>query len=289
MVYSLLVIIIIALCVKIYLMKKSAREISKELADRLKTDTNTLIDISSRDKDMAKLASGINSRLSELRRKELKYENGDREIKEAITNISHDIRTPLTAICGYLELLRDEEKSPEAGRYLSLIENRTDALKQLTEELFRYSLIMSDTKVSVPERVDLNAALEESIAGFYAALTGKNISPTVKMPEEHIFRTLDKESLSRIFGNILNNALKYSDGDLEIVLHDSGEIVFSNRASSLDEIAVGKLFNRFFTVESGQNSTGLGLSISKTLTEEMGGDIFAHYSGGVLSIHVVFN
>lgn len=289
MVYSLLVIIIIALCVKIYLMKKSAREISKEFADRLKTDTNTLIDISSRDKDMANLASGINSRLSELRRKELKYENGDREIKEAITNISHDIRTPLTAICGYLELLRDEEKSPEAGRYLSLIENRTDALKQLTEELFRYSLIMSDTKVSVPERVDLNAALEESIAGFYAALTGKNITPAVKMPEEHIFRTLDKESLSRIFGNILNNALKYSDGDLEIVLHDSGEIVFSNRASSLDEIAAGKLFNRFFTVESGQNSTGLGLSISKTLTEEMGGDIFAHYSGGVLSIHVVFN
>lgn len=289
MVYSLLGIIIIALCVKIYLMKKSAREISKEFADRLQTDTNTLIDISSRDKDMAKLASGINSRLSELRRKELKYENGDREIKEAITNISHDIRTPLTAICGYLELLRDEEKSPEAGRYLSLIENRTDALKQLTEELFRYSLIMSDTKVSVPERVDLNAALEESIAGFYAALTGKNLTPTVKMPEEHIFRTLDKESLSRIFGNILNNALKYSDGDLEIVLHDSGEIVFSNRASSLDEIAAGKLFNRFFTVESGQNSTGLGLSISKTLTEEMGGDIFAHYSGGILSIHVVFN
>lgn len=289
MVYSLLGIIIIALCVKIYLMKKSAREISKEFADRLQTDTNTLIDISSRDKDMAKLASGINSRLSELRRKELKYENGDREIREAITNISHDIRTPLTAICGYLELLRDEEKSPETGRYLSLIENRTDALKQLTEELFRYSLIMSDTKVSVPERVDLNAALEESIAGFYAALTGKNITPTVKMPEEHIFRTLDKESLSRIFGNILNNALKYSDGDLEIVLHDSGEIVFSNRASSLDEIAAGKLFNRFFTVESGQNSTGLGLSISKTLTEEMGGDIFAHYSGGVLSIHVVFN
>lgn len=289
MVYSLLGIIIIALCVKIYLMKKSAREISKEFADRLQTDTNTLIDISSRDKDMAKLASGINSRLSELRRKELKYENGDREIKEAITNISHDIRTPLTAICGYLELLRDEEKSPEAERYLSLIENRTDALKQLTEELFRYSLIMSDTKVSVPERVDLNAALEESIAGFYAALTGKNITPTVKMPEKHIFRTLDKESLSRIFGNILNNALKYSDGDLEIVLHDSGEIVFSNRASSLDEIAAGKLFNRFFTVESGQNSTGLGLSISKTLTEEMGGDIFAHYSGGILSIHVVFN
>lgn len=289
MVYSLLGIIIIALCVKIYLMKKSAREISKEFADRLQTDTNTLIDISSRDKDMAKLASGINSRLSELRRKELKYENGDREIREAITNISHDIRTPLTAICGYLELLRDEEKSPEAGRYLSLIENRTDALKQLTEELFRYSLIMSDTKVSVPERVDLNAALEESIAGFYAALTGKNITPTVKMPEEHIFRTLDKESLSRIFGNILNNALKYSDGDLEIVLHDSGEIVFSNRASSLDEIAAGKLFNRFFTVESGQNSTGLGLSISKTLTEEMGGDLFAHYSGGILSIHVVFN
>jgi len=289
MVYSLLGIIIIALCVKIYLMKKSAREISKEFADRLQTDTNTLIDISSRDKDMAKLASGINSRLSELRRKELKYENGDREIKEAITNISHDIRTPLTAICGYLELLRDEEKSPEAGRYLSLIENRTDALKQLTEELFRYSLIMSDTKVSVPERVDLNAALEESIAGFYAALTGKNLTPTVKMPEKHIFRTLDKESLSRIFGNILNNALKYSDGDLEIVLHDSGEIVFSNRASSLDEIAAGKLFNRFFTVESGQNSTGLGLSISKTLTEEMGGDIFAHYSGGILSIHVVFN
>ena len=102
MFYGLLCIIIIALCVKIYLLKKSAREIASEFADRLKTDTNTLIYISSHDKDMRYLSDSINKQLKILRKEHLQYHQGNTELKNAITNISHDLRTPLTAIAGNL-------------------------------------------------------------------------------------------------------------------------------------------------------------------------------------------
>lgn len=103
--------------------------------------------------------------------------NGDRELKEAVTNISHDLRTPLTAICGYLDLLEREDKSEAATRYLSLIENRVQALKQLTEELFRYSVILSTANDMNLEAVNINGVLEESVAAFYVALTERGITP----------------------------------------------------------------------------------------------------------------
>ena len=131
MVYSLLGIIIIALCVKIYLMKKSAREISREFADRLQTDTNTLIGISSNDKDMRKLADSINRQLKILRREHLRYTQGDTELKNAITNISHDLRTPLTAICGYLDMMKKTNDRENIERYLTIMTERTEFMKQL--------------------------------------------------------------------------------------------------------------------------------------------------------------
>ena len=108
------------------------------------------------------------------------------------------------------------------------------------------------------------------------------------MSGKRIEKPLNRETLARIFSNILNNALKYSDGDLEITLHDDGEIVFSNTASELNEIQVGKLFDRFFTVEAARNSGGLGLAISKTLVEQMGGNISAKLIDHVLSIQIKF-
>ena len=191
------------------------------------------------------------------------------------------ISTPLTAICGYLDLMENEEKSESVTRYLEIIRNRTENLKQLTEELFRYSVILSTSGDMELEDVSLNGVLEESIAGFYGALTERNIIPVVKR--------LNKAGLSRIFSNILNNVLKYSDGDLEIVMTDEGKIVFSNTATALDEVQVGKLFDRFFTVESARNSTGLGLAIAKTMIEQMNGKISARYGEGKLNIDIYFD
>ncbi len=284
---AILVGVIFALLGKIHLMRKAILEIERSFEDRLAADTNTLIDISSRDPCLCTLASSINTQLRLLREQRHRYQNGDRELKEAVTNISHDLRTPLTAICGYLDLLGKEPLSENAARYLSLVENRTEAMKQLTEELFRYSVILSTQELEM-EPVCINSVLEESVAAFYAALTARGIQPRIQICESRVERELNREALGRVFSNILNNALKYSDGDLEIRLGGGGEIQFSNTASGLNEVQVGKLFDRFFTVEAARNSGGLGLAISKTLVEKMGGSITAGLNNGVLSIQIRF-
>lgn len=288
MVYGLLCIIILALCVKIYLMKKSAREIANEIADRLQTDTNTLIDISSRDKDMLYLADSINKQLRILRKEHLQYHQGNTELKNAITNISHDLRTPLTAICGYLDMMKKTDDRTRIDRYLSIITERTELMKQLTEELFRYSVILSNEGDETTEEVFVNQVLAESISSFYPALTNKGITPQIQMTDKRIMRTGNKFDLSRVFSNLLNNAVKYSDGDLNITLSDTGEITFSNTAKELSSVQVEQLFDRFYTVEVARNSTGLGLSIARTLVERMGGTITADYDDSRLTIKIIF-
>lgn len=285
---GVLMVVIFVLFLKLHLMRKSILEIMEAFQDRLAADTNTLIDVSSRDPYVCQLAAAINDQLRLLRRQRHKYLHGDRELKEAVTNISHDLRTPLTTICGYMDLLQKEEKSEKVVRYLSLIENRVESMKQLTDELFRYSVILSAGEM-VMEPVYVNGVLEESVAAFYGVLTSRNIHPKISITDKRIEKRLNREALSRVLGNILNNALKYSDGDLQIALQDDGTVIISNTASKLNDVQVGRLFDRFFTVEAARNSSGLGLAIAKNLVEQMGGSIAAAYHDGVLSITVQFN
>ncbi len=280
--------IIAALLVKIYILRKSAKEIENAFADRLITDTNTLIDISTGDRYMRSLVNAVNVQLRKLRAERHRFRQGDTELKNAVTNISHDLRTPLTAICGYLDLLEQEDKSETVERYLEIIRNRTEILAQLTEELFRYSVIISNEKDAVKEPVIINEILEESIAAFYSALNERGITPDIQMPQNKVIRALDRSSLARVFSNLLNNAIKYSDGDLDITLSETGEITFANTASALNKVQVGKLFDRFYTVEAARKSTGLGLAIARTLIEQMDGTITAEYENGRLSIRIFF-
>lgn len=285
---GIMALVSIALLVKIYFLKKAAKEIENAFADKLITDTNTLISISSRDKHMRSLANAINVQLRKLCEERHRFQQGDMELKNAVTNISHDLRTPLTAICGYLDLLEQEEMSVETERYIQIIRERADMLAGLTEELFRYSVIMTTESEIVKEPVILNEVLEESIAAFYTALCERNITPNICITEQKIVRNLDPSALSRIFSNLLNNAIKYSDGDLDITLTEEGEILFTNTASGLNKVQVGKLFDRFYTVESARKSTGLGLAIARTLVEQMGGKISAGYEENRLRICIVF-
>ncbi len=289
MIYCLLcaAVIIILLCVKIILLKKSAREISSQFADRLENDTNNLIYISTGDKDMRQLAANINDKLKEIRQKQLQYEYGNTELKNAITNISHDIRTPLTAIYGYLDMIQKTDDPDKQARYISIMKDRSELMKQLTEELFRYSMIISDESEMETEEVFVNQALVESISSFYPALSEKGIVPQIKITDKHIIRNVNKAALLRVFSNLLNNAVKYSDGDLEITLSDSGEITFANTSKELSKVEVGQLFDRFFTVEAAHHSTGLGLSIARALIERMGGTITADYGSERLTIKIL--
>lgn len=280
---------VLFLLLKVCLMRRAAREIYEGFAEKLRTDTNTLIDISSNDGRMRALADGINKQLMLLRKEHNRYTQGDMELKTAITNISHDIRTPLTTICGYLDIMKRMEKPPKIAEYLDIIDERAEFMEQLTEELFRYSVILSEDSAGESEEVFVNQVLAESVSGYYAVLTKHGITPNIHITENKIIRMLNKTSLSRVFSNLLNNAVKYSDGDLEITLSDTGEIVFSNSAKLLSSVQVKRLFDRFYTVETARNSTGLGLSIAKTLVERMGGGISAEYNENVLNIKIVFD
>lgn len=281
------VIIITVLIIKIYLLKKSAAEIETAFAEKLKTDTNVLIDISSGDKHMRSLAGSINAQLRVLRKERRRFQQGDAELKNAVTNISHDLRTPLTAIYGYLDLLEKQEKSVDAEKYLKIIRERCEMLNQLTEELFRYSVIITANEQLNTERIVINNVLEESVAAFYATLIEHKIVPEIIMPEKKIVCSADPSAVSRIFSNLIHNAVKYSDGDLKISLQETGEILFENTAKGLDDIQVGRFFDRFYTVEAACNSTGLGLSIARRLARQMGGEIFAEYHNSTLRISVV--
>ena len=282
-----LLITVLALLVKVRLLQRSMDEIAQELGERLSTDTNVLLSVSGRDRHARKLADGLNRQLRLLRDQRHRFQGGDRELKEAVTNISHDLRTPLTAICGYLDLLEREDLSLETERYLALIASRVEAMKQLTEELFRYSVILSAGDMK-SEPVDIVSVLEESIVGFYGPLKERGIEPAIDLPGEAVVRRLDRAMLSRVFDNVLSNALKYSAGDLKIVMSASGEVSCSNTAPDLDDVQVGRLFDRFFTVEAARGSTGLGLAIAKTLVERMGGTIAAEYQSETLTIRVSF-
>ena len=171
---GVLAVIIAILIIKIRMMQKSMNEICSCLAEHLSSDTNQLITVSSGDRYVRRLAGEIAKQLAELRRQRRQYINGDRELKEAVTNISHDLRTPLTAICGYLDLLEAEEMTGNTKRYVEQIANRAEALKALTEELFRYSVISSVNSVNIIRHLARGSILSyfkpyfslENIIGF---------------------------------------------------------------------------------------------------------------------------
>lgn len=278
-------IVVVLLLVKIALMRKSMREIEYSLDTILDGDTNAVITVTSGDRYIKGLAARLNTELRRLRAHRIKYENGDRELKEAVTNISHDLRTPITAILGYLELLEQEKKSESVKKSLDVIENRAQALKELTQELFQYTVILAQDKLTL-EPIDLREVLEESILSFYGAMNEAEIVPELSITQSSVIRQSNRMAMARIFGNIIGNALKYSDGDFSVELHDDGQIIFKNHAGSLDKLHVEKLFDRFYTVQEARGSTGLGLSIARSLVEQLGGSILAEYEDGVLKIVV---
>ena len=284
---AVLAAVVLALGVKVWLLRRGAKALRLGLAQKLREDTNTLLSMPCRDKELRRLASFLNEELRLLRKERLRYQQGDRELKEAVVNVSHDLRTPLTALSGYVELLKGEALSPAGQRYLSQIEDRAQAMQAMTEELFRYSLAAEETALTL-EPVDLRAAVEEALLSFYGAFQQKGVVPQLSLPQGPVTRQLDKAALSRVLGNILTNALKYSPGELAVALSPAGGLTFSNPAPGLDPVSAGRLFHRFYTVESSAQSTGLGLSIARELTQRLGGTISARWESGRLQVELTF-
>ena len=280
-------IILISIIIKLVFIKKSLKDITIQLSLILKSDTNNLITISSSDKDVKELANSLNIELKELREQRLKYENGNQELKKSITNISHDIRTPLTAISGYIDLMKNQKEERKKDDYIKIVERKTNDLTVMIEQLFDFSKAVDiGTKVE-KQTYCLNELLEETLANYYIIFKENNITPDITITEKKIYKVIDKNTIIRVFENILSNVIKYCNGDFKVLLNNEGKIIFSNKATSLDAITVQKIFDRYFTVENAKKSTGLGLSIAKQLVELNGGNIKAKYLKNELIIEII--
>ena len=257
-------------------MKRSIREIRIKLKEILKSDTKELV-------------QDLNTELKNLREQRLQYENGNQELKNTITNITHDMRTPLTAISGYIDLIKENKDDKKQQEYLGIVERKTNDLIHLTENLFDYAKIVDLGENIKKEKCCINELLEETLANYYSIFKEKNIVPEIKICNEKVYKNLNKNTIIRVFENILSNICKYSDGNFKVILENKGKIIFSNKAISLNTLTVRKIFDRYFTVENGEKANGLGLSIAKQLVELNNGKINAKYIKGNLIIEIIFS
>ena len=278
----------IFLFVKLILIRKEINNIICSFDKILNTDTNKLLTCITSDKLLKNLVRVLNKRLKELRKLEIEYKQGNQSLKSAITNISHDLRTPLTAIRGYVELMEDENPNQQQQDYLRIIDAKVQDLGELTEQLFDFSKNLDLQQEIRVMPVCLNDVLIESIVSFYSLFKKCQMTPQLDLCEEKVVRLLNENILKRIFENIISNAVKYGQSDLKVRMTADGVIEFSNDTDELDFTRLGKLFDRYYTVQDAKRSSGVGLSIARQLVDLSGGTIDASYQASVLKIMIRF-
>lgn len=278
----------IFLIIKIWIMREEFKNIEESLSNIINTDTNNLITVSSNDKELKRLATDLNKSLKELRKLELEYKNGNKELKSSITNISHDLRTPLTAIRGYLDLMDNSNLDSKQIKYLEIIDSKVKDLTSLTEQLFDFSRGLDIKETMEKENICINNVLEETLVSFYGVFMSHNITPNIDICAEKVFRLLNGNIVKRIFENIISNAIKYSESCFKVKMYCDGTIEFSNKTTMIDSTSLEKMFDRYYTVQSAKKSTGIGLSIAKQLVDLSGGTIEAQYNKNILKIRIIF-
>ncbi|EOU1111117.1 HAMP domain-containing histidine kinase [Clostridium perfringens] len=246
-------------------------------------------------KNIENLIVEINTLIDDKRKMENIYKEKDMELREAIANMSHDLRTPLTSIMGYVYLLNDDKLDKEERKeYLKIIEKRSLVLNDLITNFYGLSRIQADQYEIKLEPVNLELVLGEIIAAFYETLDYKFGEPEINI-EEGLGPVLgDKQALNRIFTNLIENIIKHGEGEVKISLKKKNKYIvmeFSNKAEELESKDVNRIFEKFFTkdrMRTGQN-TGLGLAIVKLLVEKQGQKIEAKKVGNRLVINIIWS
>lgn len=291
----IIIILIILLCIifALYRLKISnIKSVTRSLKDLNNMESDTRLKIPAPDKHIEELVLQVNKTIDDRRKTEEKHRELDLELRQAIANMSHDLRTPLTSIMGYIQLLQDSNISnKEKEEYLDIVEKRAFVLKELISSFYDLSRLQANEYNFEVEKVNISNILCELIAAFYDEISKKGFEPIVEIDENIPSIYGDKKAINRIFTNMIQNILKHSKGQVRISLkkYDSYIITeFSNDAPELDSDDAKRIFERFFTgdrMRTGQN-TGLGLAITKILVERQGHEITSEKIGNVLSIKI---
>lgn len=280
--------------VRLFSLKRQLRTVTAQLNERTKENSERKVTVAFIDNDLTELAAAVNRNLELQKKLRIDVRKNDLQLKESIANLSHDLRTPLTSILGYLQLARAPQ-CPEEKRneYLKIVSDKADSLKAMINRLYELSVLDVQEAALKKEKIDLNLLLREVLAGQYELLKKSGIDLDVNLPNFPVWITADKVALTRIIQNLLGNSGRYAKERLKIELTTASSCAFlsvSNPAPQLNAEDVEHLFERFYTADKSRNSggSGLGLYIVKKLIEKMDGNITAGLCDDVLTIKVGF-
>ncbi len=266
-----------AVSVLLIIQKREVKSISGQLRELRKLDTNMLIEAKSSSAD--ELINEINSVLKQMRRMRIQYHQKNHALEQMITNISHDLRTPLTSAMGYLNIIRHSDlPDAEKKRELELVEKRLLRLEELINSFFELSKIVSRGEPPVLTELNLISVLEDSIVHYYDEFSSRKRQIIFQSDSHKYMIRSNQEMLLRIFDNLINNALKHGTGDLTVTV-SAGETVtltFTNQMTGFSP-DIEQIFDEFYTTDISRTkgNTGLGLAIAKQFTQMLGGSISA--------------
>ena len=292
MVIICLIGIIIVLIAIIIGYKREFRRINKEITNNLNEYVN--IKTKSVDKDVEILVQNINLIFDSKQKVVAEKKKNEEELRASITNMSHDLRTPLTSIMGYLQMIRSEKASEtDKKEYMDIVEKRTRSLQQLISSFYDLSRIEGNEYNFNYKKVNLSNVLCENIALFYNDFINNSIEPVIEIEEGIKEIISDEGAITRIFSNLIGNMIKHGENFVKITLKQENDVIiteFINKATGLTQENVDKLFDRFYTVDNSRSdrNTGLGLYITKILVEKLGHNIKANLKEDNLVISITW-
>lgn len=267
----------VVLGVRLLLLKRALRAASAELEEiSANLEENRVIKMETQEKDLEVLLAGINQMLREIRREKNTFDRREKEFKKQIENISHDLRTPLTAILGYLKITDLRALSDEDRAGLDAVSRKAEALSRLVEQFYEYSRISSEEYEPEMKEMDMGRLLRETLADSWREIEESGLELSVRIPETSVMAWGERNASERIIRNLVQNGCRYARNILEVGLSGEGNeavLTFENDVSDFEEEDVQRIFERFYVKDESRNTpgTGLGLSIAQTLAEKMGG------------------
>ena len=260
--------------------QRQVKDICRQLAFLMKHDSNMLIHREFGLGGIGMLSDRLND-LLELRRKEKQYyQEKETLIADTYTNLSHDIRTPLTALVGYFQLMEACENVEEQRRYLNIIHERIHSLNEMLEELFMFTKLKNESYRLELTSCCINRILKETVFSYYDDWVRREIQPDIQITEEQLYIDGNKQGLSRIIQNVIKNGLDHGEKKIRIVLkreQNQAVLRISNQVTASEQIDIEHVFDRFYKADAARSktSTGLGLSIAREFVRRMNGEIGA--------------